>query len=126
MSSIRWLRYIYSLEEETAVREACPAEDGSDEHFHLHYSPLLHWINTQKRHGINAPNQRGPPTVVTISEMKNHIADSLWESNTPEAMSYGLRGSMRSAENPVVRQTVLAVSGKTVSNRMPQHQTTSP
>ncbi|MBZ3880539.1 Testis-expressed sequence 38 protein [Sciurus carolinensis] len=90
------------------------------------YSPLLYWINMQKRHGINANIQRGPPTVVTIREMKDHIPDCLWDSDIPEARGYGLRGSMRRAETPGAMKASLAFSGQPVSNCMPQRHTTSP
>ncbi|MBZ3881948.1 Testis-expressed sequence 38 protein [Sciurus carolinensis] len=90
------------------------------------YSPLLYWINMQKHHGINAANQIGSPTAVTISEMKDHIPDCLWESDTPEARGYGLRGSICRAETPVAMQAALVVSGQPVSNQMPQYQTSSP
>lgn len=90
------------------------------------YSPLLYWINMQKRHGIDATIQIGPPTAVTISEMKDHIPHCLWESTTPEARGYGLRGSMRRAETPGAMKAALAVSGQPASNRIPQRHTTPP
>ncbi|MBZ3872097.1 Testis-expressed sequence 38 protein [Sciurus carolinensis] len=90
------------------------------------YSPLSYWINTQKRDGLNANIQIGPPTAVTISEMKHHIPDSMWKSDTPEARAYGLRGSMHKAETPGAMKAALAISGKPVSNRMPQRHTTPP
>ncbi|MBZ3890675.1 Testis-expressed sequence 38 protein [Sciurus carolinensis] len=120
------LHLMYSLQEEVATGEACPAVAGSDERFHFIYSPLLYWINMEKRHSINATIQIGPPTAVTISEMKDHIPDCLWESHTPEAKGYGLRGSMCRAEIPGGMQADLVVSGQPVSNRMPQRHTTPP
>ncbi|MBZ3881885.1 Testis-expressed sequence 38 protein [Sciurus carolinensis] len=90
------------------------------------YTPLLYWINTQKRHGINAAIQMGPPTAVTISEMKYHIPECLWESDNPEVRVYGLRSSIHRAETPVATQAALVVSEQPVSNQMPQHQTRSP
>ncbi|MBZ3879260.1 Testis-expressed sequence 38 protein [Sciurus carolinensis] len=90
------------------------------------YSPLLYWINMQKCHGINATIQMGPPTAVTISEMKDHIPDCLGESHTPETGGYGLRGSMRRAETPRAMKAALPVSGQPVSNRIPQRHTTPP
>ncbi|MBZ3881687.1 Testis-expressed sequence 38 protein [Sciurus carolinensis] len=88
------------------------------------YKPLLSWINTQKRHGINAAIQMGPPTAVTISEMKDHIPHCLRESDTPESRGYSLRGSMRRAETPGAMKAALAVSGQPVSNQIPQRHTT--
>ncbi|MBZ3877608.1 Testis-expressed sequence 38 protein [Sciurus carolinensis] len=90
------------------------------------WHPLLYWINMQKLHSIKATIQIGPPTAVTISEMKDHIPHCLWESTTPEARGYGLRGSMRRAEIPGDMKSALAVSGQPTSNRMPQRHTTSP
>ncbi|MBZ3880885.1 Testis-expressed sequence 38 protein [Sciurus carolinensis] len=80
----------------------------------------------QKRHSINATIQTGPPTAVTISEMKDHIPHCLWESDTPEARAYGLRGSMHRVETPGDMKAALAVSGQSMSNRMAQRHTTSP
>ncbi|MBZ3870814.1 Testis-expressed sequence 38 protein [Sciurus carolinensis] len=90
------------------------------------YSPHLYWINIQRCHGINAAIKIGPPTALTNSEMKGHIPDCLWESDTPEARGYGLRGSIPTAETPDAMQATLVVSGQPLSNRMPQRQTTSP
>ncbi|MBZ3884647.1 Testis-expressed sequence 38 protein [Sciurus carolinensis] len=90
------------------------------------YSPLLYWINMQKRHSINATIQIGPPTAVTTSEMKDHIPDHLWESDTPEDRAYGLRDSMHRAEIPGDIPAALVVSGQPMSNRMPQCHTTPP
>ncbi|MBZ3872237.1 Testis-expressed sequence 38 protein [Sciurus carolinensis] len=92
----------------------------------FNYSPLLYWINMLKSHGINATIQIGPPTAVTISEMKDQIPDCLRESHTPEARGYGHRGSMRRAETPGAMKAALVVSGQPVSNQMPQCHTTSP
>ncbi|MBZ3883102.1 Testis-expressed sequence 38 protein [Sciurus carolinensis] len=58
--------------------------------------------------------------------MKDHIPDCLWESDTPEARGYGLRGSIHRAETPVAMQAALVVSGQPVSNQMPQCHTRSP
>ncbi|MBZ3878772.1 Testis-expressed sequence 38 protein [Sciurus carolinensis] len=89
-------------------------------------SPLLYWINMQKRHGINTTIQIGPPTAVSISEMKDHIPDCLRESHTPETRDYGLRGSIHRAETPGTMKTGFVVSGQPMSNRIPQRHTTSP
>lgn len=90
------------------------------------YSPVLYWINRQKSNGINATIQIGPPSAVTISEMKDHIPHCLWESTTPEARGYGLRGSMRWAETPGAMKAALSVSGQPESNRIPQGHNTPP
>ncbi|XP_047393510.1 testis-expressed protein 38-like [Sciurus carolinensis] len=90
------------------------------------YNSLLYWINMQRRHGINAAIKIGPPTAVTNTEMKDHIPDCLWESDTPETRDFSLRGSIPRAETPVAMQAALVVSGQPTSNQMPQHQTRSP
>ncbi|MBZ3873036.1 Testis-expressed sequence 38 protein [Sciurus carolinensis] len=90
------------------------------------YKPLLYWINMQRCNGINAANQMGPPTAVTNTEMKDHIPDCLWDSDTPEAWGYGLRGSIHRAETHVAMQAALVISVQPVSNWMPQCQTICP
>lgn len=90
------------------------------------YSPLLYWINMQKRHGIKATIQIGPPTAVAIREMKDHTHECLCETDTPEARAYGLRGSMCRAETNGAMKAALAVSGHPATNLMPQRHTTPP
>ncbi|MBZ3887989.1 Testis-expressed sequence 38 protein [Sciurus carolinensis] len=80
----------------------------------------------QKHHCINAVIHIGPPTAVTISEMKNNIPRCLWESDTPEEKGYGLRGIIHRVETPADMQAALVVSGQPVSNWMTQCQTRSP
>ncbi|XP_047418131.1 testis-expressed protein 38-like [Sciurus carolinensis] len=92
----------------------------------FNYNPLLYWINTQRRYGIDAAIKIGPPTALTNSEMKDHNPDCLWESDTPESRGYGLRGSIPTAETPDAMQAALVVSGQPGSDRMPQRQTRSP
>ncbi|MBZ3890674.1 Testis-expressed sequence 38 protein [Sciurus carolinensis] len=91
------------------------------------YNPLLFWINTQRRYGIDAVIKIGPPTALTNSEMKDHIPDCLWESDTPEAArGYAHKGNIPRAETPDAMQAALVVSGQPGSNQMPQCQTRSP
>ncbi|MBZ3890673.1 Testis-expressed sequence 38 protein [Sciurus carolinensis] len=90
------------------------------------YNPLLYWINTQRRYGIDAAVKIGPPTALTKSEMKDHNPDCLWESDTPESRGYSVRGSTPTSETPDAMEAALVVSGQPGSNPMPQRQTRSP
>ncbi|MBZ3873038.1 Testis-expressed sequence 38 protein [Sciurus carolinensis] len=62
------------------------------------WHPLLYWIYMQRCHGIKAGIKIDPNTAMTNTEMKVHIQDCLWESDTPEVRGYGLRGSISKVE----------------------------
>ncbi|MBZ3878929.1 Testis-expressed sequence 38 protein [Sciurus carolinensis] len=89
-------------------------------------SPLLYWINTQRRHGINTAIRIGPPSAGTNTDIKVKIPDCLWESDTPKGRAYGLRGSNPRAATPVAMQAALVVSEQLLSNQLPQCQIRSP
>ncbi|MBZ3886184.1 Testis-expressed sequence 38 protein [Sciurus carolinensis] len=90
------------------------------------YSPHLYWLNTQRRHGINAAVNIGPSPAVTNTEMKVQIPACLWETDTSEGRGYGHRGSNPRAETLVAMEAALVVSQQPVSNWMTQRQTRSP
>ncbi|MBZ3881371.1 Testis-expressed sequence 38 protein [Sciurus carolinensis] len=90
------------------------------------YSPHLYWLNTQRRHGIDAAMNKGPSPAVTNMEIKLQIPDCVWETDTPEDRGYGCKGSNPRAETPVAMESALVVSRQPLPNRMTQRQTRSP
>ncbi|XP_047418115.1 testis-expressed protein 38-like [Sciurus carolinensis] len=90
------------------------------------YSPHLYWLNTQRRHGIDAVINIDPSPAITNMEMKVQIPDCLWETDTPEDRGYGHKGSNPRAETPVAMEAALVVSWQLLPNKMTQRQTRSP